>query len=98
MTAKTKALVTGAARGIGYRVAERLARDGFQVLAADIDRAEVEKSAAALRDAGLPVTGHQIDISNRAAVAALFEAEKPVQVVVNCAALLPDMGLLQSLT
>lgn len=95
---KGKALVTGAARGIALTVAERLARDGFEVLAADIDKAELEKQAALLQAAGLKVSARPLDISDRGAVADLFEREKPIQVVVNCAALVPDMGPLAKLT
>jgi 3-oxoacyl-[acyl-carrier protein] reductase len=93
-----KALVTGAARGIALTIAERLARDGFEVLASDIDEAELAKQVARLQSEGLTVSARPLDISNRTAVAALFEKEKPVQVLVNCAALVPDMGPLAKLT
>jgi 3-oxoacyl-[acyl-carrier protein] reductase len=95
---RVKALVTGAARGIARTVTERLARDGFEVLASDIDETELNKQVAILKSAGLPVSPRPLDISNRAAVVALFAAEKPIQVVVNCAALVPDMGPLAKLT
>ncbi len=98
MTGQDIALVTGAARGIALRVAERLARDGFKVLAVDIDGPEVEQQARLLFDAGLAVFGHRLDVCDRAAVAALLEAEGPVRVVTNCAALVPDMGPLTALT
>lgn len=42
------ALVTGAARGIGLGIAERLVRDGWQVVLADIDGPECEQAATRL--------------------------------------------------
>ena len=45
------AIVTGAARGIGLAIAQRLAREGAVVVMADLDKAVV--AAEALRIAGL---------------------------------------------
>ena len=42
------AVVTGAARGIGLAIADRLARDGARLVVADLDEAELDK--AALKD------------------------------------------------
>ncbi|WP_024329082.1 SDR family oxidoreductase [Thioalkalivibrio sp. ALR17-21] len=42
------ALITGAARGIGLGIAERLVRDGWQVVLADINGPECEQAAARL--------------------------------------------------
>jgi glucose 1-dehydrogenase len=62
------AVVTGAARGIGYAVAERLVAEGARVLMSDIEPA-VAEAAAAL---GQP---HAVtDVSDAAAVEALFAA------------------------
>ena len=64
------ALVTGAARGIGLAIVERLAREGARVVATDIDfdtqAAEVERLTAA----GLAVTALQCDVTSRASVEA----------------------------
>lgn len=43
------AIVTGAAKGIGLAIAERLARDGAKLVLADVDAGELEKSATKLR-------------------------------------------------
>ena len=50
------ALVTGAARGIGLGIAERLVRDGWQVVLADIDGPECEQAATRLGPAARAMT------------------------------------------
>lgn len=46
------AVVTGAARGIGRATAELLASEGSRVLLNDVDKKELEETAAAIRRAG----------------------------------------------
>jgi 2-dehydro-3-deoxy-L-rhamnonate dehydrogenase (NAD+) len=46
------ALVTGAARGIGFAIAERLVADGARVLIADLDGAAAKAAAERLGDKG----------------------------------------------
>lgn len=77
------ALVTGAARGIGLSIATLLARQGYQTVATDIDGNVVEQEAARLRALGLDVRGFQLDITDRAAVAALCTQLGAVDVLVN---------------
>lgn len=45
-------LVTGAARGIGYGIAERLSRDGWRVVIADVDPDAGHEAATALAATG----------------------------------------------
>lgn len=47
-----RAIVTGAASGIGRAIAERLAAEGARVILADVDATRGEAAAAAIRDAG----------------------------------------------
>lgn len=59
-------LVTGGSRGIGRAIAERLARDGFQIALNYRDRSDAaEVVAEAIRRAGGNVTLLQFDVSDR---------------------------------
>lgn len=66
------ALVTGAARGIGFAISTRLARDGHKVAMLDLDTS-VEGASKALRDAGHQARSIRLDIADEAAVQALPE-------------------------
>ncbi|RKK05929.1 SDR family oxidoreductase [Pseudoroseomonas wenyumeiae] len=89
---KRVALVTGAARGIGYGIAGRLARDGAHVVITDV-LDSVAGSAAALRAEGGSVEGIAGDVSDEAWVAALArqmeERHGGVDILVNNAGISP---------
>ena len=79
------AVVTGAARGIGRAIVERLVEDGFRVIA--IDRLDaVHDVASSLRATGAEVEAVVLDIRDRAAIKAAIERAGPLDVVVNNAA------------
>jgi 3-oxoacyl-[acyl-carrier protein] reductase len=80
------AVVTGAARGIGRAIAERLAADGARVVLVDLDPA-VEEAAAAL--GGVPVIADVTDAAGRAAVRAGV-GDAPLAALVNNAGITRD--------
>lgn len=64
------ALITGAARGLGYAVAQRLGRLGHPVVLADVNPA-VAHSAAQLRQDGIAAQALPLDVADEAAVRTL---------------------------
>lgn len=65
-----RALVTGAASGIGRAIARALARDGAAVAVTDLDGRAAEATAAEI---GLPAIGLGLDVTDAAATACVLE-------------------------
>jgi pyridoxal 4-dehydrogenase len=87
------ALVTGAARGLGYAAATRLAEDGARVALLDRDAERLAAAADALGSQGLAVLSHAVDLTDeegvRAAVTAVLSAVGQIDVLVNNAGIYP---------
>ena len=64
-------VVTGAARGLGLAVADRLASRGARVVLADVDASAVEEAAAGLRGAGLDASPAAVDVTDEASMDSL---------------------------
>ena len=77
-----RALVTGAAHGIGRAIAEALALDGADVVAADILARELETLRGA---AGGRITPAVCDLTRKAEIAALVETRGPFDLLVHSA-------------
>jgi 3-oxoacyl-[acyl-carrier protein] reductase len=88
------AIVTGASRGIGAAIAQRLARDGIAIIvnyAGDVQAAEAVVSG--IRTAGGQAEAVKADVSDPAAARRLFDAAEKsfggVDVIVNNAGIMP---------
>lgn len=66
------AVVTGAATGLGYGIAEYFVREGARVVLADIDVDAAQAAAQTLRGKGAEAVGMCVDVAKSADVAALF--------------------------
>ncbi len=75
------AIVTAAGSGIGRASAEAFARAGARVLAADIDAAAVKSVAGC--------EGHVLDVRDAKAIADFAGRAGPVNVLFNCAGMVP---------
>ncbi len=82
------AVVTGAARGFGAAIANRLAEAGATVVLADVRLDDAESTAAAIAErTGATCIPSRLDVTDEAAVAAAFAGWRaepgPVDVLVN---------------
>jgi 2,3-dihydroxy-2,3-dihydro-p-cumate dehydrogenase len=63
---KNVAIVTGAAKGIGFAIAERLARDGAKLVLADLDESGLKQASDRLRkEYDADVAAHAGDLSDQ---------------------------------
>lgn len=67
------AIITGAARGIGAAIAERLAREGVTVAVADIDLDGAKREAARIAEGGGPAFAVRVDVGDVASARALID-------------------------
>lgn len=77
-----RALVTGAGRGIGRAIAERLAAERAEVVIADNDYDKAEETAAALKDEGWAAAALRLDVADPSMVQAAGDVLGRLDVVV----------------
>ena len=91
---KRTAIITGAGRGIGAEIARRLASDGFNIAAIDLDEKGLDALTSDLRAQGHSAIGIVADISDEdaveAAVARTADELGAPTVVVNNAGIIRD--------
>lgn len=94
------AVVSGGAAGIGYSIADRLAKDGFRVAILTRTEGAAEKAAAEIEKTGGNARGYRADVSDRAQVdAALAQIRKdlgPLYLLVANAAIAPNKAFLET--
>lgn len=80
------AIVTGGAHGIGQASARRLASEGAAVVVADVEYAEADRVAQAIKAAGGQATAVAVDVTDRTSVEAMLATtlEHYAQVDVLC--------------
>jgi NAD(P)-dependent dehydrogenase (short-subunit alcohol dehydrogenase family) len=81
-------VVTGAARGIGLAIAERLGREGGKIAALDVSARRLDPAVEELRAKGIDARSYAVDVSDRAALGSEFERiarefGAPISVLVN---------------
>jgi NAD(P)-dependent dehydrogenase (short-subunit alcohol dehydrogenase family) len=67
------AIVTGAARGIGFAIAKRLSQAGARVVVADIDEESAEAAVRRLREGGVEAVEAVADVTKPEEVGAMVE-------------------------
>ena len=61
-------VVTGAARGIGLAIAQRLGSEGGRIAALDISARRLQPAVYELKAKGCEASSYAVDVSDRAAV------------------------------
>ena len=80
-----KAVVTGAASGIGKAIAIIFAKQGAQVELLDMNEQGLQETAKEISDAGGTAQPHMADVTNQSAIKLLFEKIGQIDLLVNCA-------------
>lgn len=93
-----RAVVTGAASGIGFAIAKRFAEHGAIVHLFDLDDDKLKEAANSITDSGHVAIACQCDVSNEGSVVNAFGmVAPPVNILVNCAGI-AHIGELSSTT
>jgi 3-oxoacyl-[acyl-carrier protein] reductase len=88
------AVITGGSKGIGYAVAEELAREGVNLHLASRSADELKSAAQRLTAAhGVKVETQAVDLSNRQVRDAYARDHAFTDILINCAGAIPGGGL-----
>ena len=93
------ALITGGAHGIGFSIAEGMAKCGAAICFNCSSEASLEKGLAAYKAAGIDAHGYVADVSDEDAVNAMVAKIKaevgPVDILVNNAGLMKRVPMIE---
>jgi NAD(P)-dependent dehydrogenase (short-subunit alcohol dehydrogenase family) len=87
-----RALVTGAAGGIGRAAARALVAEGCHVALLDRDAASIEALATEVRAGGGSASAHPCDVTDEASVDAAVRGAGELDVVIGCAGISGPVG------
>jgi NAD(P)-dependent dehydrogenase (short-subunit alcohol dehydrogenase family) len=92
-----RALVTGAAAGIGSAVAYRLAEAGAALELVDVDGDKLKTVAAGLKDIGIEIHLHETDVSSREEIDRLWSSleGRSIDLLINNAGIYPSRPFLK---
>ena len=77
-------LITGAASGIGFYIAEQLAKAGHHIIVTDLHQYSAEQAAANIVDQGGNAQGFALNVADSDAIEAFFnEFKRSVDVLIN---------------
>ncbi len=89
MLAGRTALVTGAARGVGLAISQRLAGSGARVVMGDVDANGLAEAVRSIHAQAGEAVSCVFDVSDAAAVRSAFTSIGPVEILVNNAGICP---------
>lgn len=77
-------LITGAASGIGFYIAEQLAKAGYYIIVTDLHQHSAEQAAAKIIEQGGNAQGFALNVADSDAIEAFFnEFKRSVDVLIN---------------
>lgn len=93
------AVVTGAARGMGFGICKRLAEAGANIVIGDINETGAAESARKLRSPGIETRGWYLNVTDSASVSSFADRVVSelggIDIWVNNAGIFPTTGLLE---